>query len=187
MKKNWKPFQRKPSALNIEEQLLPLSASYVLPNLVNLLYSTASFQCHQDTLLTHAPAPQDLPVFFCRGATWPAAPRMATPPNVHDCHRLCHHTVLAGPFFQNAQVPLNGSPVLLAVPWLFLPTWCHMWTCWGDILPQHQGHWWRCWAEQLQHQALRYTAWHRLSAGHWYFKPEGPACFAQTVVHPCGP
>lgn len=107
--------------------------------------------------------------------------------NPTQCARLCHHTVLAGPFFQNAQVPLNGSPVLLAVPWLFLPTWCHMWTCWGDILPQHQGHWWRCWAEQLQHQALRYTAWHRLSAGHWYFKPEGPACFAQTVVHPCGP
>lgn len=34
--KNWKLFQRKPSVLNIEEQLLPLSASYVLPNLVNL-------------------------------------------------------------------------------------------------------------------------------------------------------
>lgn len=34
--RNWKPFQRKSSVPNIEEQLLPLSASYILPNLVNL-------------------------------------------------------------------------------------------------------------------------------------------------------
>lgn len=34
--KIWKRFQRKPSVLNIEEQSLPLSASYLLPNLVNL-------------------------------------------------------------------------------------------------------------------------------------------------------
>lgn len=36
LEKNWKRFQRKSSALNIEEQSLPLSASYILPNLVNL-------------------------------------------------------------------------------------------------------------------------------------------------------
>lgn len=43
LEKNWKRFQRKPSVLNIEEQSLPLSASYVLPNLVNLTLLCSKF------------------------------------------------------------------------------------------------------------------------------------------------
>lgn len=91
--KIWKRFQRKPSVLNIEEQSLPLSASYLLPNLVNLTLLCSKLSVSPGH--TAAPAPQDLPVFFCRGATWPAARRMANPSNVQDCHCLCHHIVLA--------------------------------------------------------------------------------------------
>lgn len=119
LEQNWKRFQRKPSALNTEEQSLPLSASYVLPNLVNLTLLCSKLSVSPGHTADSRSCPSGPASLFLQRCHLASCSQNGSPIQSARCHCLCHHTILAGPFFQNAQVPLNGSPVLLQCPGCF--------------------------------------------------------------------
>lgn len=164
----------------MEEQSLPLSASYLLPNLVNLTLLCSKLSVSPGHTVDSCSCPSGPASLFLQRCHLASCSQDGNPiqrarlPLCLPSHSPCWHIL---PHCLNLSEWEPCSPCSA----LFLPAWCHTWTCWGDILSHHRGHWWRCWTEQLQHQALRNSARHRLLAGHWYSEPEGLASFPQTL------